>query len=332
AIGLSIATLVIMLGGRRLHRLFPGVAFAVLAGLAYSRIDDGILTVGDTNPIPEGFPSLSLDLPWSSFGSLFIGGLIIALIGFAEPASIARLFAKEDRTTWDANRELAASGLANMTAAVSGTFPVGGSFSRSSVNRLAGARTRWSGGVTGLVVLGFLSFASVLDGLPQAVLGAIVIGAVLGLIQPVALVGLWRGSPVEAGLAWFTFAATLALTPAVQWAVLAGVALTGLVHLARPLRVEARTDPDVGQGTGETVAEPVGLIWVGSYRTLERQLMELAGATTGDLALDLGSDPDLDPGVEVITERLSTILAADGRSIRIIGADRGLSPSAIERD
>ena len=313
ALILTALTLFVMLGGRRLHRLFPGVAFAVVIGLIYSRFDDGVLTVGEPTPIPEGFPSLSLDLPWESAGALLIGGIVIALVGFAEPASIAREFAKADRTVWDANRELAASGLANMTAAISGTFPVGGSFSRSSINRLAGAKSRWSGGVTGVVVLGFLSFASVLDGLPQAVLGAIVIGAVLGLVKPLALVGMWRKSKVEAGLAWITFGATLALAPAVQWAVMLGVALTGLVHLIRPLTLSVAEDGP------ETTVCPQGLLWLGSYKAFEQQLAEVTADGQSDVVVDFGPDPDIDQTAEEILAKRREALAADGRSLRVVG-------------
>ncbi len=315
ALLLSLITLVVMLGGRRLHSLFPGVALVVVIGLSYSAfVSDSILTVGDTNPIPEGLPSLSLDLPWSGFGALAIGGMIIALVGFAEPASIARQFSNEDKTIWNANRELAASGLANITSAVSGAFPVGGSFSRSSVNRMAGARTRWSGGITGVVVLGFLSFASVLDGLPQAVLGAIVVGAVLALVKPRALFGLWRESRTEAILAWVTFAATLALTPAVQWAVMLGVALTAAVHFARPLKLEATAE------AGRTTIRPLGMLWLGSYRSFEQQLSAAAeDHPTGELVIDFGDNPDLDPTVEKMIDRLAADLDGQGRKLSVAG-------------
>ncbi len=321
ALLLSAITLTVMLGGRRLHRLFPGVAIAVLLGLLYSSfVSDSVLTVGDTNPIPEGLPSLSLDLPWSNFGALAVGGLIIALIGFAEPASIARQFAQEDKATWDANRELASSGIANVTAALSGTFPVGGSFSRSSVNRMAGAKTRWSGGVTGVVVLAFLSFASVLDGLPQAVLGAIVVGAVLGLVKPTMLVGLWRQSKVEALLAWTTFAATLALTPSVQWAVLLGVALTAVVHFLRPLKLKTADQP-AGHGEPITVTTD-GLLWLGSYGSFEQQLRATADDNPeASIVVDLGPDPSLDPTIETAIERLTTDLGGSGRSLSVAGLD-----------
>ena len=307
ALGLSAITLVVMLGGRRLHRLFPGVAIAVLIGLAFSSlVPDSVLTIEDSSPIPEGLPSFSFDLPWADTGALLIGGLIIALVGFAEPASIARQFAKEDKTIWNANRELAASGVANVTAAVTGTFPVGGSFSRSSVNRLSGAKTRWSGGVTGLVVLAFLSFASVLNGLPQAVLGAIVIGAVLGLVKPLALLGLWKESPLEAGLAWITFIATLILAPAVQWAVLIGVALTFIAHFAMPLRLEASEGQSAElESNSGVVVKPVGMLWLVSYRVFEEQLRAIAADHNGDLVVDFGNDGDVDPAVEAIVQRVN---------------------------
>ena len=301
-----------MLGGRKLHRLFPGVALAVIVGLVYGRFDDTILLVSDPNPIPEGLPTLSFDLPWGSFGALAVGGLVIALVGFAEPASIAREFAKQDRSVWDANRELAASGLANMTAAVSGAFPVGGSFSRSSVNRMAGASTRWSGGITGVVVLAFLSFASVLDGLPQAVLGAIVIGAVIGLVKPLALISVWQGSKVEAGLTWITFAATLALAPAVQWAVILGVVITGIAHLARPLSLTV----EAGDGGDPTIITPNGLLWLASYGSFERQLTAAAAETNSNILVDFGPDPDLDQTAEEILERVGRDLG-DERTLQI---------------
>jgi SulP family sulfate permease len=166
--------------------------------------------------------------------------VVIALVGFAEAASISRVFATEERQRWSADREFISQGLANVAGAVAGAFPVGGSFSRSSLNRLAGARTRWSGLVTGIVVLAFLPFADVLETLPRAVLGGVVIAAVLGLIQPRKLFGLARASTGDGVVALGTFAATLAMAPRVDRAVLVGIMLALAVR-ARRRRV-ASTD------------------------------------------------------------------------------------------
>jgi len=149
SLAIATTTVLLVLAGRRVvHRMFPGALIAVGGGVIVSRLTDYAgPVVGD---VPTGLPSLSLDLPWGSTGSLLVGGILIALVGFAEPASIARVFADEDGQRWSANREFVSQGVANVAAAVSGSFPVGGSFSRSSLNRLAGARTRWSGMVTGI--------------------------------------------------------------------------------------------------------------------------------------------------------------------------------------
>ena len=225
ALGIAVVTVLLVLAGRRvIHRLFPGALVAVGGGILVSRLADyGGPVVGD---VPTGLPNLSLDLPWGSTGSLLVGGILIALVGYAEPASIARVFADAEGQKWSASREFVSQGVANVVAAFSGSFPVGGSFSRSSLHRLAGARTRWSGLVTGVTVLVFLPFSDVLAPLPRATLGGVVIAAVVGLVRPAELVGMVRRSTSDALVAWVTFAATLALAPQVEQGVLVGILLS----------------------------------------------------------------------------------------------------------
>ena len=230
SVGVAATTALLVLAGRRVvHRLFPGALLAVAGGVVVSRITDyGGPVVGE---VSTGLPDLSLDLPWGSTGSMLVGGVLIALVGFAEPASIARVFADEDRQRWSADREFVSQGVANIAASVSGSFPVGGSFSRSSLNRLAGAQTRWSGLVTGAAVLTFLPFTDVLAPLPRATLGGVVIAAVVGLVRPVALVSIVRRSPADALVAWTTFVATLTMAPRVERGVLVGILLSLAVGL-----------------------------------------------------------------------------------------------------
>lgn len=238
AILLAAVTMVLVLRGRRIHRFFPGALVAMTGGILCTEVMGyGGPTVGE---VPTGLPTLGLDLPWDQLGSVVVAGVVIALVGFAEAASISRVFATEERQRWSADREFISQGLANVAGAVAGAFPVGGSFSRSSLNRLAGARTRWSGLVTGIVVLAFLPFADVLETLPRAVLGGVVIAAVLGLIQPRKLFGLARASTGDGVVALGTFAATLAMAPRVDHAVLVGIMLALAVR-ARRRRV-ASTD------------------------------------------------------------------------------------------
>ena len=236
AILLAAVTLALLLRGRRIHRFFPGALVAVTGGIAYAEATGyGGPVVGK---VPTGLPTIALHLPWNQLGSVVVAGVVIALVGFAEAASISRVFAAAERQTWSADREFISQGLANVAAAVAGGFPVGGSFSRSSLNRLAGARTRWSGLVTGVLVLAFLPFADVLEALPRAVLGGVVIAAVIVLVQPRKLLGLARASAGDGVVALGTFVATLALAPHVDRAVLVGVVLALAVR-ARRQRVAA---------------------------------------------------------------------------------------------
>lgn len=133
---------VAIFGGRRLHPLFPGVLLAATGALAYSKLAGyGGAIVG---PLPTRAPPFSVGLQWSELPSLLVPGAVIAVVGFAEAGSIARSFAADDRERWDPDREFVSQGAANIAAAFSGGFPVGGSFSRSSLNRLAGGHSRWA--------------------------------------------------------------------------------------------------------------------------------------------------------------------------------------------
>ena len=272
AIVLSVVTVILVLGGRRLHKLFPGVLLAVAAGLLYSRlIDYGGSTVGE---VPSGFLPFSLDLPWGDLPSLLVPGVVIALVGFAEPASIARMFAAQDRERWSPSRELISQGVANLASGISGGFPVGGSFSRSSIARLAGAGSRWAGAVTGLTVLAFLPVAGILGPLPRAVLAAIVISAVYRLIQLIQLYRIFRVSLPQAVIAWVTFAATLILSPRIELGVIVGVVLGIAVHLGRELAV--RVDAESTDGTLRLT--PRGVLFYASAPPLNETLLDQLAA------------------------------------------------------
>jgi SulP family sulfate permease len=112
ALGIAVAVGAITLTARRINPLVPGALLGSLAAVLlvrWSSLD--VPVVGD---IPSGFPVPSLDLPWSQLPALLLPGLVIALVGFAEPASIARKYAGADRSAWDPDREFVGQGLANL--------------------------------------------------------------------------------------------------------------------------------------------------------------------------------------------------------------------------
>lgn len=268
-IGLAAMTVAIMLGTRRLHRLFPAVLAAVVAGLLVARAVgfDGA-TVGE---IPGVLPRLDLALPLARLPELVVPAIVIALVGFAEPAAIARTYAQRSRTRWDADREFVSQGMANVASGLFGGFPAGGSFSRSAVARDAGARTGWSGAVTGVLVLLSLPFVGVFATLPSAVLAAVIFSSVLGLIRLGEAWRLRRWSRQQFVIAATTFALTLALAPQIQVAIIVGVVLAIVAHLRRELAITA---PHWAEG--DTLhLRPLGVLYFGSAHLLEDRVTDL---------------------------------------------------------
>lgn len=224
AIIFSIATIIVIFGGRFLHRLFPGVLIAVVCGILISRaIDYSGPVVGE---LSGGFISLKFSFEWSFLASLLLPAIIIAIVGFAEPAAIARTFAKEDNSIWNPDKEFVSQGVANIAAAISNSFPVGGSFGRSSLNKIAGAESPWAGAITGAFVLAVLPLVSLLEELPSAILGATVIGAVVKLIKPLEFYKLIMDETQKGLIAAGTLIATLLTAPRIDRGILIGLVLS----------------------------------------------------------------------------------------------------------
>ncbi|HWM75694.1 MAG TPA: SulP family inorganic anion transporter, partial [Nocardioides sp.] len=213
------------------------------------------------------------DLPWSATLDLLVPGLVIALVGFAEPASIARRYASAERSVWDPDRELVGQGLANIGAAVTGGYPAGGSFSRSALNHLSGARTRWSGIVTGVAVLACLPFVGVLSTLPRSALAGLVIASVLVLLDPRPVLDLSRWSRPQLVVGLATAAVSVLAAPQVQWGLVTGVALALALHLWRELRL----DMDLWDEHDLLHVRPQGVLYFGSAPGMETRILgELA--------------------------------------------------------
>ena len=265
---LTLVTFGLVLGARRLHPLVPGVLIALALGLIYSRVTDYAGPV--VGSLPAGFPPFSLHLPWRELPSMIGPGLVIALVGFAEPAAIARTYAAQDRRPWNADREFVSQGLANIAAGISSGFPVGSSFTRSELTRLAGGRTRWAGAVAGLVLFAFLPFAGILTGLPRAILGAMLIISVAKFLRLRTLARIGALSRPQALVAWATFALTLLLAPRIDRAVIIGIGLAILVHLWRELRVHVRSH----YTEGTLLLEPKGVLFFASAPILYQSFLD----------------------------------------------------------
>ncbi len=248
---LGLGSLSLLLMTKRWHPSFPTVLVLVLvsAGLSVwlGLPDVAGLTVGS---LPQGLPHgyWPSALSWETLKALWVPVLAITLVSFMETASSAKVDNDQAGKTWDQDQDLIGQGLGKIASGFSGSFPTSSSFSRSALNLYAGAQTGWSTVVSVfMILLCLLYLTPVLQPVPQSVLAAIVVAAVLGLIKPKQFVQIHRVDRIEAYTALATLLITLLMAPQLYWGVLAGL-FAALCHFLyvrmHPRIIEVGLHPD----------------------------------------------------------------------------------------
>ncbi|ORU91645.1 MAG: sodium-independent anion transporter [Cycloclasticus sp. symbiont of Bathymodiolus heckerae] len=183
--------------------------------------------------IPAGLPDLLLpSLDKVLIQQLLPNALLIALIGYLESVSIAKSMASQKRQKIDSNKELVGLGSANIASAICGGYPVAGGFGRSMVNFSAGANSPLASIITaGLVALTLIALTPLFFFLPKAALGAIIILAVLPLIDTHTLKHAWNYDRADAFSMLITFFTVLIID--VESGIIAGVIMSIGLYLHR---------------------------------------------------------------------------------------------------
>lgn len=226
SLALGLLGIALLYGFRRLAPRLPGVLImvAALTALSYGTgfAEHGGKVVGD---IPTGLPGIAVPaMSWDAVMLLLPAAFVIALFSFMEVMSSCKVIALKTRTRWDENQELIGQGLAKVAAAFCQSMPVSGSFSRSALNLASHARTGFSSLIAaGFVLLTLLYFTPLLHHLPKPALAAMIIMAVVNLINWPAMRNAWLANRDDGVAAVLTFATTLAFAPNIQNGIMAGV-------------------------------------------------------------------------------------------------------------
>jgi len=224
--------------GRWVPAMLVGVVAGALAAAALQAIWPPAVPLKSIPPLPGALPPLSApDLSLDTVRLLFSATLVMTLLGLTEAVAIARAIAARDREPFDGSREFVGQGLANLAGSFFSAFPTSGSFNRSGVNVVSGARTPLAAAsAAGFLVLLVLLFGPFARYLPFAVIAGLLFMVAWGLVDRGEIARIWREEPVERVPLVVTFVATVSLS--LEWAILLGL-LTAL--LAR--RVAARRGP-----------------------------------------------------------------------------------------
>jgi MFS superfamily sulfate permease-like transporter len=254
-------------------------------------------------------------IPWNDMATLLLGALAVVFVGFSETLAAARNTASKYGYQIDVSQEMVAQGAASGAASLFGGYVVDGSLSKTTVADLAGQKTQMASLLTAvLILLTVLFLAGLFTNLPEAVLGAVVIDAAIGLVKIPVLKrvkntsGLDFAAFVAAGLGLFFIS--------VLGGVIVGVVLSLLLLIWKaskaPVRrlgydaaenvyVDADKHPNATQTDGIVVAELAGPLFFADAAPFHEAVMGMVQDDTHTVVVDLGSTNLIDmDGAEVL--------------------------------
>jgi sulfate permease, SulP family len=338
AIGVA-AILLLLLGDRLLPGKPVALGVVVLSILAAHLLALPALGVPTTGTIPAGLPSLAapaLRLRDVEGIVPLAGGCL--LLAYIESISAARAFAAKHGYTLDPRQEFLGLGAANLAAAAGHGYPVAGGLSQSAVNDKAGARTPLALIIASITLAFCLVFLTdLLQSLPRAVLAAVVLTAVMGLLDFPTLVRMRQISRLD------FYAAMIALAAVLLLGILQGILLAALVSIlmllisaSRPhvaflgrvpgtrLTSDLARHPENEALPGVIAFRPeASLLYINSDTVLEsvlERLRLLGPAETRLVVCDLSASPFIDLAGSRMLHELHAELERHGIVLRIVGA------------
>jgi SulP family sulfate permease len=314
----------------KLPRSFIVVLLGILVSGWLNLATSGVVVVGQ---VPTGLPTFAVPTGFSviQWLSMSVGALAIILVSYSESIATATESAAKHNQDLSPDQELVAQGAAWIGSSLVGGFPGCGSLSKTAVSESSGQKTQLAGlTVAGLTILTLLFLAGMFSNLPQAVLGAVVVDAALGLIHfkvaarftatnrsdfivfVATAFGLFFVG-VVAGIVWGVVVSLLLLISRASKSPLRRMAYDA----AQDVYVEADSNPDATMPDGVLVVEVNGPLFFADaapFRTTLLQLAEAHGATAVVVDLEATAEIDLD-GADMLT-KVHRELA--GRGVRLL--------------
>ncbi|QDQ89963.1 SulP family inorganic anion transporter [Rhodococcus sp. WB9] len=343
-IAVGVLSLVVVLGFKRWLPLVPGSLLAVLLGIAAVAVfgldGRGVDIVGH---IDSGLPAVGLPdgVGFDDYIDLLGPAVGVLLIGFAEGLGAAKTYAAKEGYEVDANRELLGLGTANLGSGLCSGMVVNGSLSKTAVNGGAGAKSQVSGLVVAvLTVVTLLFLTGLFEKLPEATLAAVVIAAVIELVDISALrrlYGVWteRLGSIYGYAARADFAAALAAMVGVLLfdtlpGLVIGIGVSMLLLLYRASRphvaalakegslwVDAERHPDLPTTPHVVVVRVEAGLFFANADHVKDRIEDLSTDDTRVVVLDAETSPFIDVSAAQMLVQLRDVLARRGIELRV---------------
>ena len=245
---MGVAAILLIFAIQRFMPVVPAALTAVVLTSVIVAIADPNLPL--VKKIPEGLPNFGVPhgMSWSDWGTLLLGGCVVALVGFSEGWGAGTTVARKTHDDLNANQEFRAYGVGLLGSGFSGGMSVTGSLSKSSAAMTAGAKSQMANILlAGIVLLTLLFLAPAFQWLPETVLAAVVINAMWGSANPNKVLKLWKENKVDFALGLITGVLVLAwnLLPAMVVGILLSIA-TMIYRVSFPARAELGRDKKTG--------------------------------------------------------------------------------------
>ena len=333
AVGIVTVALILVLERTRAGPL--GLVLAVIVTSASVAVLGwaGVATVGELSEIPRALP-----LPEAPMlrlvPSLLIPAASLAFVGLVQGAAISAGFPNPDGRYPDASRDFIGQGAANVIAGIFRGMAVGGSMSATSLNRAAGARSRIALMIASLVMaVVIIALAGLVGHIAMPALAGLLMLVGFRTIKPDDLRSVWKTGAVQKAVLATSFALTMIIP--LQYAVLAGVGLSVILHVVRqsnqvtikrwrldPDGNLIETDPPAQLPAGEVVAlQPYGSLFFAAAPVLESQLPAPAATSLNSVViLRLRGRTDLGTTFMDVLRRYAEALTAAGSKLVIVSA------------
>ncbi len=349
SVAMGSVALGLMIGVRYVWRLAPGPLLAVVGTGALVWL---LGWHGDQLPLVGALPD-SLPMPsWPAFGlmlahldAMLAGALALALLGLIEAYAIGKSISAKTGEPVSANQEMFSQGLTSFVTSFMSCIPGSGSFSRSAINQLSGAKTALSGVFNAMFVLViYLLFAPAAQYIPMAAIAAILFVVAYKLVDWRYFLKIAKSNRADATVCFGTFLATL-FTP-LKYAVFIGIAMNVALYLrrARQVYITEMVNPDDEDGdvtsaktTVQLIERPVrenvasravmflqleGNLFFATADELEERFNRLSASETKIVILRLKRTHMVDATVMGVFEQFARHMQAKGGQLLLCGVRR----------
>lgn len=295
---ITLGSIFLIFGIKRFSKKIPvALVVVILSTLLTSQLNWNEMGVSIVGTIPSGLPAFNFQwIAVEDIYPLFPMALTLSLIAFLEAISIAKAIeVKENKETVDPNQELIALGAANVFGSFFQSYPTTGGFSRTAVNHESGAQTGVAAIISAAVVgLTLVFFSSWFYYLPKPVLGAIILTAVINLVDLKYPYQLWSSHREEFFILLFTFLITLFM--GIMEGVLLGtlaslslmvyrssqphIAILGRIKGTKHYRNIHRFTEEVETFPGVLILRFDGQLFFGNHSYFKKQIVDLLGRET----------------------------------------------------